>query len=70
MMVNNITEFNMTMVLSYINLSYFLNPLQKRQLSNLVTQLLIFRVVDMFPQTIKIRVSWHCHIRQIGLEKN
>jgi len=24
----------------------------------------------MFPQTIKIRVSWHCHIRQIGLEKN
>jgi len=24
----------------------------------------------MFPQPIKTRVSWHCHIRQSGLEKS
>jgi len=24
----------------------------------------------MFPQTIKIRVSWHCPIRQSSLEKS
>src|SRR5690554_1360990 len=68
------------MPIFYLKSNYFLNPIgdiyiypiSTTLVKNLTCQLnpITFRAVDMLPQTIKIRVSLHCLLRQSNREEN